>query len=223
VTPDSTATAQADATARATLLSHGHRYAFTRQAEGPCPHSRVISRTKTLIQRKVQTAISALDDAAIIEQVKGTDRYVISSVGRSGCSTRTSGPAALAPSQGLRRRRACVWRPESRSARCVPFAPCRVPGRPGETGPRQPPGDQSGRLVGASGSPSIDRVMFVRNVLNAPYSSRPRCRRPERRTGGRARRGGHWGPRGPTPPTDLTSSSDRLSSHPLRMRYSQTP
>ena len=31
-------------------------------------------------QRKVRTAIGALDDAAIIRQVKGTDRYVISSV-----------------------------------------------------------------------------------------------------------------------------------------------
>ena len=107
-------------------LSHEHRYAFTRQAEDPSPHSRVILRTKTLslaasalalylyqlyliapdepiveaadmidhmlaykpstdtdeagFQRKVRTAIGALDDAAIIKQVKGTDRYVISSV-----------------------------------------------------------------------------------------------------------------------------------------------
>jgi hypothetical protein len=100
-----------------------YRYAFTRQADDPSPHSRSLLRTKTLslaastlalylyhqyvmspdepivetadmiehmmaykraedtdegaFQKKIKTAITVLDDAAIIKPIKGTSRYVI--------------------------------------------------------------------------------------------------------------------------------------------------
>jgi hypothetical protein len=104
-------------------VNREHRYAFTRQAEDPSPHSRTILRARTLslaasalalylyqqyvmspddpvvetadmidhmmaykraddtdeagFQKKVRTAIKALDDTAIIKPIKGTSRYVI--------------------------------------------------------------------------------------------------------------------------------------------------
>jgi hypothetical protein len=104
-------------------INREHRYAFTRQAEDPSPHSRTILRTRTLslaasalalylyqqyvmssddpvvetadmidhmmaykraddtdeagFQKKVRTAIKALDDAAIIKPIKGTSRYIV--------------------------------------------------------------------------------------------------------------------------------------------------
>ncbi len=100
-----------------------YRYAFTRQADDPSPHSRSLLRTKTLslaastlalylyhqyvmspdepivetgdliehmmaykraddtdegaFQKKIKTAITTLDDAAIIKPIKGTSRYII--------------------------------------------------------------------------------------------------------------------------------------------------
>lgn len=104
-------------------INREYRYAFTRQADDPSPHSRTILRAKTLslaasalalylynqylisseapivetadmvdhmmaykraddtddvaFQRKIHAAIKALDDAAIIKPIKGTDRYII--------------------------------------------------------------------------------------------------------------------------------------------------
>ncbi|GHJ49051.1 hypothetical protein Cs7R123_63930 [Catellatospora sp. TT07R-123] len=104
-------------------VNREHRYAFTRQAFDPSPHSRAILRSKTLslaasalalylyqqyvmspdepvvetadmidhmmaykpsgdtdeagFLKKVRTAITALDDAAIIKPVRGADRYII--------------------------------------------------------------------------------------------------------------------------------------------------
>lgn len=104
-------------------INRERRYAFTRQAEDPSPHSRTILRARTLslaasalalylyqqyvmspddpvvetvdmidhmmaykrpddtdevgFQKKVRTAIKALDDAAIIKPVKGTSRFII--------------------------------------------------------------------------------------------------------------------------------------------------
>jgi hypothetical protein len=104
-------------------INREHRYAFTRQAEDPSPHSRTILRSRTLslaasalalylyqqyvmspddpvvdtadmidhmlaykraddtdetgFVKKIRAAINALDDAAIIKQIKGTSRYII--------------------------------------------------------------------------------------------------------------------------------------------------
>lgn len=107
-------------------VNREHRYAFTRQADDPSPHSRTILRARTLslaasalalylyqqyllasdeplvsatdmvdhmlaykraedtdeaaFEKKVRTAIKALDDASIIKEIRGTDRYLISPV-----------------------------------------------------------------------------------------------------------------------------------------------
>lgn len=107
-------------------VNREHRYAFTRQADDPSPHSRTVLRARTLslaasalalhlyqqylvatdeplvsatdmvdhmlaykrpedtdeaaFEKKVRTAIKALDDASIIKEIRGTDRFLISPV-----------------------------------------------------------------------------------------------------------------------------------------------
>lgn len=107
-------------------INHEHRYAFTRQADDPSPHSRSLLRTKTLslaasalalyvyqqymiasgdpvvavsdmvdhmmaykraddtdeaaFQKRVLGAVKSLEDAAVIKQIRGTDRYLVYSV-----------------------------------------------------------------------------------------------------------------------------------------------
>ncbi|SFB53671.1 protein of unknown function [Amycolatopsis marina] len=104
-------------------VNRDHRYAFTRQADDPSPHSRTLLRTRTLslaastlalylyhqyvispdnpivetadmidhmmaykraddtdeanFQKKIKSAIKALDDAVIIKPIKNTSRYII--------------------------------------------------------------------------------------------------------------------------------------------------
>lgn len=107
-------------------VNREHRFAFTRQADDPSPHSRTVLRARTLslaasalalylyqqylvasddpvvsttdmidhmlaykraedtdeaaFQKKVRTAIRSLDEASIVKEIKGTDRYLISPV-----------------------------------------------------------------------------------------------------------------------------------------------
>jgi hypothetical protein len=74
-------------------VNREHRYAFTRQADDPSPHSRAILRTRTLSLAAsalalylYQLYVTSPDDpvvetadmlAAIIKPVKGTSRYII--------------------------------------------------------------------------------------------------------------------------------------------------